>query len=85
LRRRSWTFQESQVERREHQDDSGVHHQPLPESIPEEQDVHADHDRYQRENEKHDAWLPPHTSFYYEQRAPSGMQLVISVLYHSPA
>jgi hypothetical protein len=26
--------------------------------MPEEQDVHADHDGYQREHEKHDACLP---------------------------
>jgi len=34
LRRlRSWTLQEPQVERREHQDDPDVHHQPLPEPV----------------------------------------------------
>ncbi len=30
--------------RRKHQDDSDVHHQPLPEPAPKDQDVHADHD-----------------------------------------
>ncbi len=49
---RSRTLQEPQIERREQQDDSDVHHQPLPEPAPEDQDVHADHDRYQREHVK---------------------------------
>jgi hypothetical protein len=30
--------------------------------MPEEQDVHADHDGYQREHIKHDACLPSHRS-----------------------
>jgi hypothetical protein len=30
--------------------------------MPEEQDVHADHDGYQREHVKHDACLPSHRS-----------------------
>jgi hypothetical protein len=45
----SWTLQEPQIERREHQDNSDVHHQPLPEPVPEEQDVHADHDGHHRD------------------------------------
>src|SRR5262245_32644304 len=49
LRLRSWMLQEPQIECREHQDNSDVHYQPLPEPVPEEQDVHADHDGYQRE------------------------------------
>jgi hypothetical protein len=60
---RSWTFQEPQIERPEHQDDPDVHHQPLPEPIPEEQDVHTDHDGYQREHVKHDGCLSSHPSF----------------------
>src|SRR5258707_11810910 len=64
LRRlRSWTLQEPQTERREHQDNSDVHYQPLPEPVPEEQDVHADHDGYQREHVKHDGCLSSHPSF----------------------
>ena len=58
----SWTLQEPQIERREHQDDSDVHHQPLPESVPEEQDVYPDHDGYQREHVKHDGCLSSHSS-----------------------
>jgi len=30
--------------------------------MPEEQDVHADHDGYEREHVKHDACLPSHRS-----------------------
>src|SRR5262245_48226818 len=59
----SWTLQEPQIERREHQDNSDVHYQPLPEPVPEEQDVHADHDGYQREHVKHDGCLSSHPSF----------------------
>jgi hypothetical protein len=48
LRRlRLCTLQEPQTERREHQDNPNVCYQPLPELVPEEQDVHADHDGYQ--------------------------------------
>jgi hypothetical protein len=42
---RSWTLQEPQVERREHQDDPDVHHQPLPEPVPEEQAARSSADR----------------------------------------
>jgi hypothetical protein len=60
---RSWTLQKSQVERQEHQDNSGVHHQPLPKTVPEEQDIHADHDGYQRDHVKHEGRLSYHPSF----------------------
>src|SRR5215510_3700722 len=56
-------LQEPQIERREHQDNSDVYYQPLPEPVPEEQDVHADHDGYQREHVKHDRCLSSHPSF----------------------
>jgi hypothetical protein len=59
---RSCSLQEPQIERREHQDNPDVYHQALPEPMPEEQDVHADHDGYQREHVKHDACLPSHRS-----------------------
>jgi len=55
--------QESQIERREQQNNSNVHHQPLPEPVPEEQDVHADHDGYQHKRVKHDGCLSCHASF----------------------
>ena len=57
---RSWTLQEPEIERREYQDNSDVHHQPLPEVVPEEQDVHADHDGYHREHVKHAACPASH-------------------------
>jgi hypothetical protein len=61
LRRpRSCTLQEPQIERREHQDNPDIYYQPLPEVVPEEQDVRADHDGYQREHVKHDDCLSPH-------------------------
>jgi hypothetical protein len=43
-------LQEPQIERREYQDDSDVYYQARPEIVPEEQDIHTDHDRYQREH-----------------------------------
>jgi hypothetical protein len=57
------TLHEPQIERREYQDKSDVHHQPFPEPIPEEQDVHADNDGYQRERVKHDGCLSSHPAF----------------------
>src|SRR6185437_7654326 len=59
-RRYSRTLQEPQIERREHHDDADVHYQALPEVVPEEQDVRADHDGDHREHVKNDACLPPH-------------------------
>src|SRR5262245_50276524 len=60
------------MERREHQDNSDVYYQPLPEAVPEEQDVHADHDGYQREHVNHDGRLSSHPSFL--RRAAEGSQ-----------
>jgi len=57
---RSRAFEEPQVERREYQDDSDVYYQARPEVVPEEQDIHTDHDRYQREHVKHDGCVSPH-------------------------
>lgn len=62
-RLRSGALQESQIERPEHQDDADVHHQPLPYPVPEEQDVDADHDSYQREHIERDGGLLAHPSF----------------------
>jgi hypothetical protein len=53
-RLRSWTLQEPQIERRKHQDNSDVYYRPLPEVMPEEQDIYADHNGYQREHVKHE-------------------------------
>jgi len=60
---RSPAVQEPQIERPEYQDYSDVHHQPLPQPIPEEQDIHADYDGHQREHVKHDSYLSSHLSF----------------------
>jgi hypothetical protein len=60
---RSWTLQKPQIDRREHQDDSDVYYQPLPELVLEEQDVHADHDGYQHEHVKRDGCLSSHLPF----------------------
>jgi hypothetical protein len=55
---RSGTLQEPQIDRREYQDNSDVYYQPLPEVVPKEQDVHADHDDgYQCEHVQHDGCL----------------------------
>src|SRR5262249_52484005 len=56
----SWTLHEPPEERPEHQDDADVYCQPRPEVMLEEQDVHADHDGYQREHVQHDGCLSSH-------------------------
>src|SRR6516165_12178171 len=80
IRLRSWTLQKPQIERREHQDNSDVHHQPLPEPVPEEQDVHADHDGYQRERVKHDGCLSSHPSFLFSLFQPMSASTAASEL-----
>jgi hypothetical protein len=40
-------FDESQAKRCEYQDDPHIRHQPLPEKVPEEQDIHGDYDGHQ--------------------------------------
>jgi hypothetical protein len=50
----SSALQEPQIDRTKYQDNSDVCYQPLYEVVPEEQDVHADHDGYQREHIEHD-------------------------------
>ena len=56
-------LQERQIERPEHENNSDVHYQPRPEPVAEEQDVHADHDDYQREHVKHNGCLISHCPF----------------------
>ena len=58
---RSCSLQEPQIERREHQDNPDVCDQALQESVPEEQDVHADYRGSEREHVKPDL-LPSHRS-----------------------
>ena len=59
-RLRSWTLQEPQIDRREYQDNPDVNDQPNPELVPEEQDVHADHDGYHREHVKRGGYPVSH-------------------------
>jgi len=59
-RLRSWTLQEPQIDRRKYQNNSDVNDQPVPEVVPEEQDVHADHDGYHREHVKRDGYPVSH-------------------------
>jgi hypothetical protein len=56
----SWTLQEPEIKRHEHQDNSDVCPQALPELVPEEQDIDDDHDGYQREHVEHDGCLSSH-------------------------
>jgi len=65
----SLLLQEPQIEHPEHQDNYDVHDQPHPEPVPQEQDVHAHHDDYQREHVKHDACLISHPSFLHTLRS----------------
>ena len=52
--------QESPIAGREYQDNSDVCYQPLPDVVPEEQDVHADHDDYQGDQLKHEGCVSSH-------------------------
>ena len=40
-------LEEPQIERGKHQDDTDVHHEPFPKSIPKEQQIYANHNGYQ--------------------------------------
>ena len=40
------SFQEPQVERGKHQNDADVHHEPLPEVVPEKREIDADDHGY---------------------------------------
>ena len=53
-------LQEPEVERHEDQDNTDVYRQALPEVVPEEQDVHADHDAYKRKYIKNGCCLSSH-------------------------
>jgi len=59
----SWTPQESQVERCEHQDDSNIHYQPFPESVSEEREIHTDYDGCHGHCVKRDSHLSAHFSY----------------------
>jgi hypothetical protein len=53
-------LQKSQVERCEHQDDSDIHQQSFPEAVPEEQEIHTDHNDNQQHYVKHDRCMSRH-------------------------
>ena len=59
-RLRSLTLQEPQIDRRKYQNNSDVNHQPNPDVMPEEQDVHADHEGYHREHVKREGYPVSH-------------------------
>ena len=69
-RLRSWTLQEPQIDRRKYQNNSDVNDQPSPEVVPEEQDVHADHDGYHREHVKRDGHPVSHRFILVSTRPP---------------
>jgi hypothetical protein len=65
----SWTPQESQVERYEHQDDSNIHCQPFPESVSEEHEIHTGYDGCHRHHVKHDSYLSAHFSLWFNRNS----------------
>ncbi len=62
-------LQKSQVERCEYQDDSYIHQQPFPEPVPEEQEIHTDHDGCQQHYIKYDRCLSRHFSHQSKLKA----------------
>jgi hypothetical protein len=56
----SWTSQESQVDRSEHQDDSNIHHQAFPESVSEEREIYTNYEGCHRQHVKRDSYLSAH-------------------------
>ena len=59
--------EESQVESREHQDDSNIHYQPFPESVSEEHEIYTDYDGYHRHHVKYDSYLSAHFSPWFNR------------------
>ena len=60
----SWTFEESEVESYEHQDNANIHCQPFPESVSEERDIYTDYDGCHRHHAKHGSYLSAHFRFH---------------------
>lgn len=52
--------QKSQVECYEHQDYSKIRHEPFPECVSEEENVHTDDDGHHRQHVKYDSYLRAH-------------------------
>jgi ribosomal protein S18 acetylase RimI-like enzyme len=61
---------EAQSERREHEDDADVCHQPPPEVLPEEQDIHTHDDGYEEKHVEHDGGLSSHRLIVRSGRSP---------------
>lgn len=68
----SWTFQESEVEGPEYEDDSYVHRQPFPEPVFEEQEIDRDDHGYHREYVECGSRLASHFSPRSKVRRSSG-------------
>jgi hypothetical protein len=68
-----WTPQESQVERREHQDDSNIYCQPLPESISEKHEIYTDYDGCHRHNVKPDSYLSTHFNLWLNRNSQASV------------
>jgi hypothetical protein len=58
----SYVLEESHIERREHQNNADIHHQPFPESVPKEKYVHGNDNGYQRGKIKHNRHVLRHLS-----------------------
>jgi hypothetical protein len=56
----SWALQESQVEGSNHQDNADIHHQPWPELMPEEQQIHDNDTGCHHQDAKHHIGIPGH-------------------------
>ena len=54
--------QESEVECREHQNNANIHHQPFPELISEEREIHTDYNRSHCHNVKRETYVSDHFS-----------------------
>jgi hypothetical protein len=57
---RLWMPEESEVKGCEHQDNADVDHQPFPESVSEEHEIHADDQDYHRHQVKRGRYMPSH-------------------------
>jgi hypothetical protein len=65
----SWTFEEPEVEGGEYQDDADIHHQPFPEPVFEEQEIHRDDNGRQQHWIKYDSRLATHFRPLFESMA----------------
>jgi hypothetical protein len=59
-------LQDSQIEGGKHEDDADVHHQACPELIPEERQIHTDHNGYQSRNVKSDRHVSCHFNHQFK-------------------